>query len=277
MSIVEAATIVLSEKNADSGLTIAEITKRIIDRDLYKFKTPNPSSVVNHAVRRHCAGLDFPSASPYKVFYIICENSAHETKYQLISKKKDNEVEINDHGMIDTDSLPEEKIDEYIHEHIASIQQKLLDNIMNNPPAFFEALVVELLIKIGYGYDEKSGNVVGKPHDGGVDGIINQDALGLEKIYIQAKRYSKTQTIGRPEIQAFAGAMMTEGVKKGVFITTSSFKKTAIDYADQIKERSISLVDGEMLTSLMVKYGIGVRVVRSFNIYDIETDFFSIE
>ena len=104
--------------------------------------------------------------------------------------------------------------------------------------------------------------------------IINEDALGLDKIYIQAKRYSQNQTIGRPELQAFAGAMMSEGIKKGVFITTSSFKKTAIDYVSQQKEKSISLIDGEMLTNLMIKYGVGIRVVQSINIYDVETDYF---
>lgn len=235
MTIVEAITEVLQKTKAEEGMTTNEIVEGILSWNLYSFNTPVPYQVVNQAIRRHCEGLDFPSASPYKAFYIVHEKIGSQgTRYQLIDNRKDKDPEQSiGVAATDEDSLPEEKIMMYVNQHLQEIRRKLLDIIMTNPPAFFENLVVKLLMKIGYGYDEKSGKVVGKPNDGGVDGIINEDALGLDKIYIQAKRYSQNQTIGRPELQAFAGAMMSEGIKKGVFITTSSFKKTAIDYVSR--------------------------------------------
>ena len=137
---------------------------------------------------------------------------------------------------------------EYYDSHSKNIKNQLLDKILNSPPAFFENLVVDLLLKIGYGYNADSGTVVGKPYDGGIDGIINEDALGLDKIYIQAKRYSPSRTVGYNDITAFGGAML-KGIKKGVFITTSSFTKQARNYVLEQNEKNISLIDGEMLVA----------------------------
>jgi len=143
--------------------------------------------------------------------------------------------------------------------------------VLKNSPAFFEHLVVDLLLKMGYGYDQKSGIVVGNSHDGGIDGIINEDKLGLDLIYIQAKRYSEENTVGRKELQAFVVAM--ENVQKGVFITTSKFSKEAIDFVKRQQKR-IKLIDGKLLSDLLVKYQIGINVVQTISLYKIDTDYY---
>ena len=171
-----------------------------------------------------------------------------------------------------SESLPEEKIANAIDEHLQQIKQQLLDNIMSNHPDFFEQLVVELLLKMGYGYDDNSGIVTGGSHDNGIDGIINEDKLGLDLIYIQAKRYLNTNKVGRKELQAFIGAM--GHIQKGVFITTSSYTKEAYIFGTQQQQKSIKLIDGSMLADYMVKYGIGVESVKTFNIYKINSDYF---
>lgn len=168
--------------------------------------------------------------------------------------------------------MPEEKIASAIDEHLSQIKQQLLDNIMANPPEFFERLVVELLLKMGYGYDKKSGIVTGGSHDNGIDGIISEDKLGLDLIYIQAKRYSNTNKVGRKELQAFIGAM--GHIQKGVFITTSTYTKEAFSFGNQQQQKSIKLIDGDLLADYMVKYGIGVESVKIFNIYKIDSDYF---
>ena len=144
---------------------------------------------------------------------------------------------------------------------------------MENDQAFFEQLVVNLLIKMGYGYDKSAGRVVGRSHDGGIDGIISEDKLGLDLIYIQAKRYQKEKTVGRKELQAFVGAM--EGVQKGVFITTSKFTREALEYVDKIQHRHVSLIDGERLFELMIKNSVGVQSIKTYHLFKIDEDFFN--
>lgn len=153
-------------------------------------------------------------------------------------------------------------------EHKEMIKSQLIDKIQESNPAFFEQLVVDLLLKMGYGYDENSGVVIGSPHDG----VINEDKLGLDKIYIQAKRYMNDNTVGRPDLQVFVGAM--ENIQKGVFITTSRFKSTAIAYVEKQQQKNIKLIDGDMLTELMVKYGVGVVSIGKFYNYRLYIDYF---
>ena len=271
MTIIEAIKEVL--KFEPKGLYSVEIYQRIIDQNLYQFGAKNPVGVVNGEIRRHCIGLDFPTAYPVKHFaiagkegkklkFIVCENN----KSGKTIKQSQNIIDEN------TEFLPEEKIANAIDEHLQQIKQQLLDNIMSNHPDFFEQLVVELLLKMGYGYDKKSGIVTGGSHDNGIDGIISEDKLGLDLIYIQAKRYSNTNKVGRKELQAFIGAM--GHIQKGVFITTSSYTKEALSFAIQQQQKSVKLIDGESLTDYMVKYGIGVESVKTFNIYKINSDYF---
>ena len=128
------------------------------------------------------------------------------------------------------------------------------------------------MLEMGYGSDELSGHVLGKSHDGGIDGVIYEDKLGLSKIYIQAKRNDSGNTIGRPLLQAFVGAM--QDVQKGVFITISSFTKEARTYAEKQQQKSLKLIDGDLLAELMIKYGIGLEKVQTYTVYKINEDFF---
>ena len=270
MTIIEAIKEVL--KNEPAGLSSAEIYQQIIDRNLYQFGAKNPIGVVNGEIRRHCIGLDFPTAYPVKHFIIVGKDGK-KLKFSISENKQQNSVKTPDHIINDnSEFLPEEKIASAIDEHLSQIKQQLLDNIMANPPEFFERLVVELLLKMGYGYDKKSGIVTGGSHDNGIDGIISEDKLGLDLIYIQAKRYASGNKVGRKELQAFIGAM--GHIQKGVFITTSTYTKEASTFGTQQQQKSIKLIDGDLLADFMVKYGIGVESVKIFNIYKIDSDYF---
>lgn len=152
------------------------------------------------------------------------------------------------------------------------LEDELLAKIKEASPAFFERLVVELLVAIGYGGSRKdAGQTIGRSGDGGIDGFINEDRLGLDTIYIQAKRWEGI--VGRPEIQKFAGALQGQRAKKGVFITTSGFSKEAIEYVSLIENR-IALINGKKLTALMIDFGVGVSKIASYDIKRIDSDYF---
>lgn len=127
---------------------------------------------------------------------------------------------------------------------------------------------MDLLLAMGYGCDDKSGQVIGKSHDGGIDGIISEDKLGLNLIYIQAKRYNEGNSVGRPEIQRFIGAM--QKAEKGVFITTSKFTKEALDFANAESRKHIRLIDGDSLVELMIKHSVGLERIKEYIVYKIE-------
>lgn len=149
---------------------------------------------------------------------------------------------------------------------------QLIDNIMEKQSEFFEKLIVDLLLKMGYGYDSNSGIVVGGSHDNGIDGIIYEDKLGLSLIYLQAKRYSMGNNVGRREIQSFVGAM--QNIQKGVFITTSDFTKEAREYVERQQQKSLKLIDGKMLTQLMVKCEVEITSRECLKIYKVDSSYF---
>jgi len=158
-------------------------------------------------------------------------------------------------------------------------QEKLLSDLLEKitqcSPEFFEGLVVELLVGMGYGGSfEDAGKAIGKSGDEGIDGIIKEDRLGLDVIYVQAKRWASQ--VGRPDIQKFAGALLGKKAKRGIFITTSTFSEKAIEYARNV-ENKIILIDGEQLTKYMVENGIGVSEVASYKINKIDLDYFTEE
>jgi restriction system protein len=270
MTIIGAITEVL---NDNKPRTAKKIYEEIVLRNLYSFGAQKPESVVNGEIRCHCEGLDFPSASPLKHFVI----AGQEGKYNLYLNKRKDEVMEQDSDFIkqefnSEDILPEEKMDLAYLFYKNGIKQQLLDHILECHPSFFEQLVINLLLEMGYGSDELSGRVLGKSHDGGIDGVIYEDKLGLSKIYIQAKRNDSGNTIGRPLLQAFVGAM--QDVQKGVFITTSTFTKEARNYAEKQQQKSLKLIDGDLLAELMIKYGIGLEKVQTYTVYKINEDFF---
>lgn len=153
------------------------------------------------------------------------------------------------------------------------LAKELLERIMNCSPRFFERMVVDLLVAMGYGGSRQdAGRAIGQSGDGGVDGIINEDRLGLDVVYIQAKRWDNT--VGRPQVQAFAGSLEGYRARKGVFITTSTFSKDAREYVERI-EKKIVLIDGEQLAQFMIDYGIGVSEVATYTVKKVDTDYFS--
>lgn len=159
---------------------------------------------------------------------------------------------------------------ERIHEEVA---EELLGRLQGKEPAFFEEAVVELLLAMGYGGAAESGTATQLSHDGGIDGVIDQDVLGLSRVYIQAKRYAADNAVGRPDLQAFVGALSGKA-DSGVFITTSRFSDGARTYAANVPTRII-LIDGQRLTSLMIRYGVGVQVRETFRVVEIDEDFFA--
>lgn len=156
-----------------------------------------------------------------------------------------------------------------------SLAQELLERIRQASPSFFETLVVELLLKMGYGGSRQdAGQAIGRSGDEGVDGIIKEDKLGLDVIYIQAKRWQAT--VGRPEVQAFAGSLEGHRARKGVFITTSQFSAEAKDYVSRI-EKKIVLIDGQQLSELMLDHDLGVTTEDMYIVRKIDFDYFSEE
>lgn len=173
--------------------------------------------------------------------------------------------------LIDED--PEELLESGIDTINTLVGSDLLDRLRAVHPDFFEDAVVKLLLAMGYGGAEQRGKRIGGTADGGVDGVIDQDALGLDQVYVQAKRYAEGNTVGRETIQAFIGALAGVGASRGVFITTSSFTAKARDYAEGIPTRLV-LIDGQRLVNLMIKYKVGVQVKTTYEVVEIDEDFF---
>ena len=268
MTIVEAIKVIL--KDNTEGFTSREIYDQIIGKRLYDFPAENPAAVVNAMIRRHCADLDFPTASSVKHFKII-GFQGKKPQYALIESnmEKAESERFPNHK----EALPEEILQKAYEKHISYLRDTLRDAIMKNSPSFFEQLIVDLLIAMGYGYDKNSGIVVGGAHDGGIDGIIFEDKLGLDQIYLQAKRYKMGNNVSRKELQAFVGAM--QSVHKGVFISTSTFTQEAIAYAKKQQQKSLKLIDGAMLADLMVKHEVGIiRTAKPLILYKIDSSYF---
>ena len=170
---------------------------------------------------------------------------------------------------------PEEAIERAHLSLRQDLARELLESIMQCSPAFFELLIIKLMIKMGYGGSrEEAGKAVGRSGDGGIDGIINEDRLGLDAIYLQAKRWEGV--VGRPEIMKFVGALAGQRATKGVFITTSWFTQEAKDYALS-SQYKVVLIDGERLSDLMIEHDLGVSVAASYHLKRIDSDFFSEE
>lgn len=263
MTIVESIKCVLQQNN--DGLTSKQIYDEIIRQGLYSFGAENPVGVVNAQLRRRCIGLDFPTAYPIK-FFEIAGYEGKKIKFRLISTENTATIITAPKTTDISELLPEEKIKAALQEHLQNIRQQVFDSVLNNSPEFFEHLVVDLLLKMGYGYDKNSGIVTGKPHDGGIDGIISEDKLGLDLIYIQAKRFANGNKVTRHDLQAFIGAM--EHINKGVFITTSSFTRSAIQFIEKQQQKNIKLIDGNLLADLLVKYEVGVAAAQTFKLYN---------
>lgn len=187
------------------------------------------------------------------------------TKHQEATQSK---------NAIETDTLqtPWEQLENAYQKLRNDLAAELLKTVRECSPSFFEQLVIDVLVKMGYGGSRKdAGRAIGRSGDEGIDGIINEDRLGLDIIYVQAKRWQAA--IGRPEIQKFAGALQGHRAKKGIFITTSTFSREAVDYVSKIDSK-IVLIDGGQLSQLMIDHSVGVVPVTAYEVKKIDNDYF---
>jgi restriction system protein len=172
------------------------------------------------------------------------------------------------------DLTPEEALENAYQRIRKDLSEELLEYVLGSSAGFFEKLVVELLIKMGYGGSQRNlARAVGQSGDEGIDGIIDEDRLGLDTIYIQAKKWNPNLSVGRPEIQKFVGALQGKRAKKGIFISTTRFTDDAREYARMI-DTKVVLIDGTQLTDLMIDYGVGVTTHTSYEIKSLDTDYF---
>lgn len=170
---------------------------------------------------------------------------------------------------------PEERIEREHRTIEDALVEELLSSMITMTPQKFEQVIVDLLLAMGYGGGDRSmGERIGKSGDGGIDGIINEDALGLDAVYIQAKRYAQDSKVGRPALQAFVGSLTGEGANKGVFVTTSDFSKEAKDYLNKVQHR-IVLINGNRLARLMIQHEVGVRARKTYVLRSVDEDYFA--
>lgn len=196
---------------------------------------------------------------------------------EFINANNRNEENRENNGVLLNERTPSEEIAIAFENLRTSLADEILEKIKSCSFEFFEKLVIELLIKMGYGGSrEEAGRATKKTCDEGIDGIINEDRLGLDSIYIQAKRWKDT-VVGRPEIQKFSGALDTPGASKGIFITTSTFSKEAREYVKAINTKNIVLIDGIQLAQYMIEFNVGVSTEIIYEVKKIDTDYFSEE
>lgn len=191
--------------------------------------------------------------------------------------RSSSDVEITPSNIEANEQTPEENLDSAYQRIRTSLAAELLKKVLELSPTFFERLVVELLVKMGYGGSIKdAGSAIGKSGDEGIDGTIKEDKLGLDIIYIQAKRWQPGNVVGRPELHKFVGALAGQGAKKGIFITTSNFTKEALSYSPR-NETKIVLIDGKQLTQLMIDYNLGCTTQQVYELKKIDSDYFDEE
>jgi restriction system protein len=189
--------------------------------------------------------------------------------------QRQDQVHVSDHleRIVGKEGTPEDMLAAGYRRLRSEVERQILDEILRCSPTFFERLVIDLLVRMGYGGSrEDAGQAIGRVGDEGIDGIINEDRLGLDVIYIQAKRWQGT--VGRPEVQRFAGALQGRRARKGVMITTSTFTREAVDFAAAI-EAHITLIDGARLAALMFEHNVGVTEAGHYEIKRLDSDYFS--
>lgn len=216
-------------------------------------------------------GLEVLAQKPDRIDITFLRQYPEFVEFQTPKRKKDDD----DMSETDEGATPEEEIEEVYQRLRAGLAKELLETVKGCSPTFFEHLVLDLLVRMGYGGTRKdAGEAIGKSGDGGVDGIIKEDRLGLDIVYIQAKKWENT--VSRPEIQKFAGALQGQRARKGVFITTSGFSRAAREYVSLIDSK-IVLIDGDTLAQLMIDFDIGVSGVASYELKRVDIDYFTDE
>jgi restriction system protein len=212
-------------------------------------------------------------AKPSRVDMKYLEQYPEYVEFREKESGRHRPQELHDKPPIIEVKTPEEVLEDAYLEIRENLAEELLSLVKQSSPAFFERLVVELLVKMGYGGSRvEAARAVGQTGDEGIDGIIDEDRLGLDAIYIQAKKWDSV--VGRPEIQKFVGALMGKRARKGIFITTSHFTQDAINYISTI-DFKVVLIDGKRLAEFMVDHDVGVAVASSYQIKRIDSDYFS--
>ncbi len=216
-------------------------------------------------------GLDVLKKSPNRIDDEFLAQFPEFQQFQQMKRKGHAETSVE----ASKSQTPEELMEAGYQSLRATLAQELLERIKKSPPKFFEELVVDLLVAMGYGGSRKdAGQAVGQSGDSGIDGIIKEDKLGLDAVYIQAKRWDGP--VGRPIVQTFVGSLEGYRANKGVFITTSKFSQTAIDYVNNIGKK-IVLIDGEQLAQLMIDHDVGVATAAAYTIKRVDLDYFGEE
>lgn len=270
------------------GLTSAELAEQLPSRRAFKYAN---RAAWAHFYLKQAALLESPRRGVYRItergqgvlssppgridipFLMQYPEMVEFRKKSATDKADDSGVD--DAHDVAAELTPDEQIITGYQRQRDSLAVQLLTRVQQASPGFFERLVVELLVAMGYGGShEDAAQVVGRGGDEGIDGIIKEDRLGLESVYVQAKRWQST--VGRPIIQQFAGALQGQRARKGVLITTSSFSREAVDYAQGL-QTTIVLLDGTQLAQLMIEYGVGVSDVQTIRLKKLDEDYFAEE
>lgn len=218
-------------------------------------------------------GIDLLKEKPKEITSKFLKRYPEFIEFQSIKKIKDNVIEQSfEISSIIDGKTPEEAL-EYAYQKLKSeLAKEVIDVVKNCTPAFFEKLVVDLIVRMGYGGSRKdAGQALGKTGDGGIDGIVKEDKLGLDTIYLQAKRWENSVPV--KEIRDFTGALASKKAKKGIFITTSSFPQSVYDFVTQVEYRII-LINGDQLADLMIEYNVGLTPINEYQVKKIDFDYF---
>ncbi|QDU54948.1 restriction endonuclease [Aeoliella mucimassa] len=243
------------------------VVNRIAWARTYLKKAGLLESVKRGHIRITDAGSRLLATNPESIDQKLLEQ--YESFREFAHAKPNDSISQED-GELGT---PEEIIEAAYKKHRHEIQGELLDTLKNTDPFFFEKVVITLLREMGYGGATGRGLTTPRSSDGGIDGIIYEDKLGLDKVVVQAKRWEGT--VGRQVIQAFVGSMDYHRSRKGVVLTTGCYSKEAIEYIDRIEGKTVVLVDGNQLTALMIDHGVGVTRSKRYELSDISQDFFN--
>ena len=237
------------------------------------YKTGLTEQVIRGIYKISPLGLKVLQENPTRIDNNFLRQFPQFVEWFDVKREKNDNVVVQIKS--ETERTPDESLESAYQEIRIALVTEIIEKIKSCSPSFFERLVVELLVAMGYGGTlQDAGKAIGKSGDGGIDGIIKEDRLGLDVIYLQAKRWEGN--VSRPEIQKFAGALLGNQARKGVFITTSDFTREARDYVKTISS-NIILIDGEELAELMIDYNVGVSVATVYEIKKIDSDYFSEE
>lgn len=251
------------------------------DRISWAFDRLKRAGYGESATRGHWAltnkGVAFVQSHPQSLSDVqVRELASLGSRRSLRHANQEDEQGLNQPSEVTQDEVmqtPDEAMEWALEKLNQSVADELMGLVLALDPDQFEVLVLDVLLAMGYGADRRALARVGGSGDGGIDGIITLDRLGLEKVYVQAKRWAPGNTVGRPDIQGFYGALAARNTTKGVFITTSSFSTYAVEFAQQVSS-GIVLVDGALLMQLMIEYGVGVSTHRVVKVVRVDSDYF---